>query len=43
MSAGVGGGALWGVRQHPAVPSNGRIELNRVEKGWRLLTQKRSF
>lgn len=36
-------GARWGTRQHPAVPSNGRIELNRVEKGWRLLTQKRSF
>ncbi len=36
-------GTLWGTRQHPAVPSNGRIELNRVEKGWRLLTQKRSF
>lgn len=38
-----GGGTLWGMRQHPAVPRNGRIELNRVEKGWRLLTQKRSF
>ncbi len=36
-------GTLWGTRQHPAVPSNGRIELNRVEKGWRLLTQKWSF
>lgn len=28
-----GWGALWGRRQHPAVPSNGRIEVNRVEKG----------
>lgn len=27
----------------PAVPSNGRIELNRVEKGWRLLTQNGHF
>lgn len=42
MRAG-GGGALLGMRLHPAVPSNVRIELNRVEKGWRLLTQKWSF
>lgn len=36
-------GTLWGMRQYPAVPSNGRIELNRVEKRRRLLTQKWSF
>lgn len=34
---------LWGTRQHPAVPSNGRIEFNRVEKGCRLLTYNSHF
>lgn len=39
----VGRGALWGTMQPPAVPSNGRIEVNRVEKGRRLLTQNGHF
>lgn len=45
VCAGVSEGerTLWGVRLHPAVPSNGRIELNRLEKSCRLLTHKRSF
>lgn len=34
---------VFGVGGHPTVPSNGRIELNRVEKGWRLLTYSGHF